>query len=99
MGFLDFFKNFGSKADQDKARQDVNKALTELDVDVAIGAHKNWKNRLTSYLEGKSSEISVQRCPGSGSCPLRGDTGRRPRGRSQRRGAVLIDGIACTPAT
>lgn len=56
MGFLDFFKSFGSKADQDKARQDVNKALTELDIDVAIGAHKNWKDRLTNYLEGNSSE-------------------------------------------
>jgi len=56
VGFLDFFKSFGSKADQDKARQDVNKALTELDIDVAIGAHKNWKDRLTNYLEGNSSE-------------------------------------------
>ncbi len=56
MGFLDFFKGFGSKAEQDKARQDVDQALTALDIDVAIGAHRNWKDRLTNYLEGNSSE-------------------------------------------
>ena len=56
MGFLDFFKSFGSKAEQDKAKQDVNKALTSLDIDVAIGAHQNWKDRLVVYLDGKSTE-------------------------------------------
>jgi hypothetical protein len=56
MGLLDFFKSFGSKAEQDKAREDVNKALTALDIDVAIGAHQNWKDRLLTYLEGRSTE-------------------------------------------
>lgn len=56
MGFLDFFKSFGSKAERDKAQQDVGKALTSLDIDVAISAHQNWKDRLLTYLEGRSTE-------------------------------------------
>ena len=56
MGLFDFFKSFGSKAEQEKARNDMNQALVSLDIDVAIGAHLNWKDRLIVYLEGKSSE-------------------------------------------
>ncbi|NOT87349.1 MAG: CZB domain-containing protein [Lysobacter sp.] len=56
MGLFDFLKSFGSKKEQEKAREDVNQALTALDLDVAIGAHRNWKDRLTNYLEGHSSE-------------------------------------------
>lgn len=56
MGLLDLFKLFGSKAERIKAQQDVGKALTSLDIDVAIGAHQNWKARLALYLEGKSTE-------------------------------------------
>lgn len=56
MGFLDFFKSFGSKAERDKAQSDVSKALTSLDIDVAIGAHRNWKDRLVIYLDGNSTE-------------------------------------------
>ena len=56
MGIFDFLKGFGSKAEQDKAREDVSAALIALDIDVAIGAHQNWKNRLISYLEGQSTE-------------------------------------------
>jgi Chemoreceptor zinc-binding domain len=56
MGFFDFFKGFKSKAEEDTARKDVTAALTALDIDVAIGAHKNWKDRLSMYLEGKSTE-------------------------------------------
>jgi hypothetical protein len=50
------FNAFGSKAERIKAQQDVNQALAALDIDVAIRAHQNWKDRLTLYLEGKSSE-------------------------------------------
>lgn len=56
MGLFDFFKSFGSKKEQEKAQQDVAQALTKLDLDIAIGAHKNWKDRLTNYLAGNSSE-------------------------------------------
>ena len=49
-GLLDFFKSFGSKAERDKAQQDLGNALTSLDIDVAIGAHQNWKDRLALYL-------------------------------------------------
>lgn len=56
MGLLDFFKGLGSKAEEQKARENLNKALVALDIDVAIGAHQNWKNRLISYLEGQSTE-------------------------------------------
>ncbi len=56
MGLFDFLKSFGSKKEQEKAREDVNQALTALDLDVAIGAHRNWKDRLTNYLEGHSTE-------------------------------------------
>ena len=56
MGLLDFFKSFGSKAERDKAQQDLGNALTSLDIDVAIGAHQNWKDRLALYLDGNSTE-------------------------------------------
>lgn len=56
MGLFDFLKSFGSKKEQEKAQQDVAQALTKLDLDIAIGAHKNWKDRLTNYLAGNSSE-------------------------------------------
>ncbi len=56
MGLFDFLKSFGSKKEQEKAQQDVAQALTKLDLDIAIGAHRNWKDRLTNYLAGNSSE-------------------------------------------
>lgn len=56
MGIFDFIKSLGSRAEQDKARAEIDKALIALDIDVAIGAHQNWKTRLDAYLEGRSSE-------------------------------------------
>lgn len=32
-------------------------ALADLDIQVAISAHENWKNRLQAYLEGTSTEV------------------------------------------
>jgi Chemoreceptor zinc-binding domain len=42
-----------SQADIDKARA----ALSDLDIQVAIAAHENWKNRLQAYLDGTSKEV------------------------------------------
>lgn len=56
MGIFDFIKSLSSRAEQDKARAEFDKALVALDIDVAIGAHQNWKTRLDAYLGGRSSE-------------------------------------------
>ena len=32
-------------------------ALHDLDIQVAISAHENWKNRLQAYLDGSSQEV------------------------------------------
>ena len=36
--------------------QDIAVAARELDLDVAIMAHENWKARLSSYIAGRSNE-------------------------------------------
>jgi Chemoreceptor zinc-binding domain len=42
-----------SQAEIDTARS----ALNDLDIQVAITAHQNWKNRLQAYLDGTSKEV------------------------------------------
>jgi Chemoreceptor zinc-binding domain len=44
-----------SQADIDNARL----AMNDLDIQVAIAAHENWKNRLQAYLDGTSKEVFV----------------------------------------
>ena len=59
MSFLSsLFGNFlgsgkQSQTDVDQARS----ALDDLDIQVAISAHENWKNRLQAYLDGTSKEV------------------------------------------
>ena len=59
MSFLSsLFGNFlgsgkHSQTDVDQARS----ALDDLDIQVAISAHENWKNRLQAYLDGTSKEV------------------------------------------
>jgi hypothetical protein len=55
MALFDFWK-FGSKAEEAKARDAARKAVVGLDIDMAIAAHENWKQRLLVYLDGQSSE-------------------------------------------
>lgn len=38
------------------ATKKIANAVTDLDIDVAIAAHENWKLRLRTFLSGKSTE-------------------------------------------
>jgi len=55
MGLFSFFK-FGSQSEEADARAAAQRALVGLDIDMAIAAHDNWKQRLLAYLSGSSSE-------------------------------------------
>lgn len=58
MGFFDFFKSKDSTNGEDEkaARAALSKATRNLDIDISIAAHENWKVRLDSFVEGNSSE-------------------------------------------
>jgi hypothetical protein len=46
-------------AEDEESRLDATAAaavLAELDIDTAIAAHENWKQRLQNYLDGQSNE-------------------------------------------
>jgi hypothetical protein len=45
-----------SKPSQDEI-DFAHSALSDLDIQVAIAAHENWKNRLQAYLDGTSGEV------------------------------------------
>lgn len=67
-GFVSFFSRLfrwdDQRGEQEEAGLDGIKLdaklsaqiLAELDIDLAISAHENWKARLGSYLQGKSGE-------------------------------------------
>lgn len=55
MGFFDFFsKDKGNAKEEEAARQALAKATRNLDIDVSIAAHENWKTRLTAHLGNQS---------------------------------------------
>lgn len=58
MGFFDFFKSKeGANGEDEKAaKAALTKATRNLDIDISIAAHENWKIRLDSFVEGNSSE-------------------------------------------
>ena len=37
--------------------QTASKVLSEIDIDTAIAAHENWKQRLLDYVNGQSDEV------------------------------------------
>lgn len=59
MSFLNsLFGVFSRSGKQSQADMDsVQSALADLDIQVAIAAHENWKNRLQAYLDGTSKEV------------------------------------------
>ncbi len=58
MGFFDFFKSKDSSNGEDEktAKAALAKATRNLDIDISIAAHENWKIRLDSFVEGRSTE-------------------------------------------
>lgn len=58
MGFFSFFKSKGSAAEAEEkaAREALERATRNLDIDISIAAHDNWKVRLSSFIDGDSSE-------------------------------------------
>lgn len=59
MSFLSaIFGGFFGSGKQSQEEIDIARsALQGLDIQVAIAAHENWKNRLQAYLEGTSKEV------------------------------------------
>jgi hypothetical protein len=55
-GFLKNFFSPGQTQDSDFDRS-LAESASSLDIQVAITAHENWKLRLMTYLDGKSSEV------------------------------------------
>lgn len=56
MGFFDFFRSGDkpSAKEEEAARAALAKATRNLDIDVSIAAHDNWKTRLTAHLHNHS---------------------------------------------
>jgi hypothetical protein len=56
---FDFLKNFfvSSQERNSEFNRSVAESTDNLDIQVAITAHENWKLRLKAYLTGKSSEV------------------------------------------
>jgi hypothetical protein len=48
---------FGSGKQSQEEIDFAQSALHDLDIQVAISAHDNWKNRLQAYLDGTSKEV------------------------------------------
>jgi hypothetical protein len=61
MSFLSsLFGGFFGTSKQSQSEIDLARAaLNDLDIQVAIAAHENWKNRLQAYLDGTSKEVFV----------------------------------------
>lgn len=59
MSFLSsLFGGFFGAGKQSQEEIDfASSALHDLDIQVALSAHENWKNRLQSYLDGTSKEV------------------------------------------
>jgi Chemoreceptor zinc-binding domain len=59
MSFLNslFGGFFGSVKQSQTEIDQARSALDDLDIQVAISAHENWKNRLQAYLDGTSKEV------------------------------------------
>jgi Chemoreceptor zinc-binding domain len=59
MSFLSsLFGGFFGLGKQSQVEIDfAQSALHDLDIQVAIAAHENWKNRLQAYLDGTSKEV------------------------------------------
>ena len=59
MSFLSsLFSGFYGSGKQSQGEIDSARAvLNDLDIQVAISAHENWKNRLQAYLDGSSKEV------------------------------------------
>jgi len=54
---LSFIKSFfGSASNDSLMHSDLVEAADALDIQMAIGAHENWKLRLQAYLDGTSKE-------------------------------------------
>jgi hypothetical protein len=52
-----FFKSFfGTASNDSRMDADLAEAADGLDIQMAIGAHENWKLRLQSFLDGTSKE-------------------------------------------
>lgn len=47
---------FGSSSNSSQMEADVAEAASQLDIQMAIAAHENWRLRLLAYLEGTSKE-------------------------------------------
>lgn len=61
MGFFDFFRSSDadtslSKGEEKHAQNAFMAASRSLDIDVAMAAHENWKNRLGTFIAGTSTE-------------------------------------------
>lgn len=48
---------FGSSKQTQEEIDFAQTAFNDMDIQVAISAHKNWKNRLLAYLNGRSKEV------------------------------------------
>lgn len=57
MGFFDFLfsDNKPDAKEEEAAREALAKATRNLDIDVSIAAHENWKTRLTACIHNQSN--------------------------------------------
>ena len=54
---IGFFKSFfGNSVNDSQIHEDAARAMADLDIDMALTAHQNWKLRLNAYLSGSSTE-------------------------------------------
>jgi len=54
---IGFFKSFfGNSVNDSQIHEDAARAMADLDIDMALAAHQNWKLRLKAYLNGSSNE-------------------------------------------
>jgi len=54
---IGFFKSFfGNSVNDSQIHEDAARAMADLDIDMALAAHQNWKLRLNVYLSGSSTE-------------------------------------------
>lgn len=54
---IGFFKSFfGNSVNDSQIHEDAARAMANLDIDMALAAHQNWKLRLQAYINGSSNE-------------------------------------------
>lgn len=73
MGFFDFFssKDTQNAKEEQAAREALAKATRNLDIDVAIAAHENWKTRLTTCItQGSQIQLNADDVADDHKCDL-----------------------------